>query len=291
MRKLLKHDFKALLRVIIPINIIILASAIVGCLSLTVLFNMDNGQETYSSFFNLVRELTTIGAYLTLMAVLIALSAAFFATLIVICVRYYKNMITDEAYLTFTLPRSTGKIFASKFITGYVGMIITSVFTSIGYAMVGYTFLLNIARESGTNLHQVFKDITEFLNNTVKMLIEDEHFDVHPSLFIIVGIILVIVMTAKQLLLPYTCMNIGGCIAKKYKLLCAVGVYFGFTFISSIIYNVLNFVSMNLVYGFDDFRVSFFFTLLVIYTLLELVITALLWIISAAILKKKLNLQ
>ena len=182
MRKLLKHDFKALLRVIIPINIIILASAIIGCLSLTVLFNMDNGQETYSSFFYLVRELTTIGAYLTLMAVLIALSAAFFATLIVICVRYYKNMITDEAYLTFTLPRSTGKIFASKFITGYVGMIITSVFTSIGYAMVGYTFLLNIARESGTNLHQVFKDITEFLNNTVKMLIEDEHFDVHPSL-------------------------------------------------------------------------------------------------------------
>ena len=290
MRKLLKYDFKALFRVILPVNLLLLLTALTGCISITVLFGMNNN-KVEDDFFSVIRSMTSIGSSLTLMFVLIVISMAYFVTVVVVCVRYYKNMITDEAYLTFTLPRKTGQIFASKFISGYVGMIITSLFVFIGYGMVGFTFLVNMSKETGISLSETFEGVSKVVSEGYRTLIEDELFDIHPVAFIVIGIFLLIIVAAKQLLLPYTCMNLGGCIAKKYKLLCAIGVYFGFTFVSSIVYTVLRYVSMYIIYSSPEMKASSLFALIVLYTLFELAITVLLWFISTIILKKKLNLQ
>ena len=97
--KLLKHDFKSLLRRIWPAFLILFASA-----GLCRLFWRLG--EAYPAF-NLVR-----GLALTLFILLLV--AGYLFVCVVCIMRFYQSMVKDEGYLTHTLPVTKGRLIFSK---------------------------------------------------------------------------------------------------------------------------------------------------------------------------------
>lgn len=102
--KLLKHDFKALFR-----NYGLLFIALFGVTFLYKLYLLLPR--------NIVLEFTN-----SLMGVLyvVVILGCLFGTVVINIVRFYKNLVTDEGYLTFTLPVSSKQIIASKLISSLV---------------------------------------------------------------------------------------------------------------------------------------------------------------------------
>ena len=102
--KLLKHDFKALFR-----NYGLLFIALFGVTFLYKLYLLLPR--------NIVLEFTN-----GLMGVLyvVVILGCLFGTVVINIVRFYKNLVTDEGYLTFTLPVSSKQIIASKLISSLV---------------------------------------------------------------------------------------------------------------------------------------------------------------------------
>ncbi|MBO4356091.1 MAG: hypothetical protein J5850_04480 [Clostridia bacterium] len=290
MIKLLKYDLKALLRIIVPIDATILVAALIGCGSLVALFGVASS-DVNSEVMDFLSIFVSFGSSMTLMFSMILISMAIVVAQIIIFVRYYKNMITDEAYLTFTLPRTSGQIFASKFISGFISLAITAVIVLIGYSLVGLTFAYLTASQAGIGLSEFISDSFKLISGMIKSLTESEMFNVSPVWFIIVAVLFLLTAASKQLLLPYTCMNVGGCVAKKHKLLCAIGIYFGFSFVSTLAYEVINFFVTILLSQSESFYASDLLITFTIYTFIEIAITVILWLISHFVLKKKLNLQ
>lgn len=102
--KLLKHDFKALFRNYSLLFAVLLLVTLLYkvCLLLpkNIVFNFTNG---------------LMGALYV-----IVIPGCLFGAAVINIVRFYKNLVTDEGYLTFTLPVSSRQIVASKLISTLV---------------------------------------------------------------------------------------------------------------------------------------------------------------------------
>ncbi len=102
--KLLKYDFKAMLRMFIPLWVLILIITTIQ----TYLFNADID----SSFFSAAGLLFTIFT-LVLTALLVGTSAL---CAVLVIQRFYKGLLRDEGYLMFTLPVHPWQLVLSKLI-------------------------------------------------------------------------------------------------------------------------------------------------------------------------------
>lgn len=101
--KLMKYDLKSLNRFLVIIHAFLLLSAIAASIFLSIFpFVAASG-----IFF---------GIFLVLYIFMIAGTS--FATNILIAVRFYKNLYSDEGYLTFTLPVTRSQLLLSKTLTG-----------------------------------------------------------------------------------------------------------------------------------------------------------------------------
>lgn len=102
--KLLKHELKAISRILLPLHIILLVCSVIGRFLLTPhLYNPGN-----PSFVILT----------ILSALFFIISGSMLVTSLVIAVRFYKSMFTSEGYLTWTLPATPGQHFLARIISG-----------------------------------------------------------------------------------------------------------------------------------------------------------------------------
>ena len=106
--KLMKYEFKATSRMLLPINGAMLLFALINRLFMELNF-FQTGNMAISA-------LATVMAVMYVMVII----AAFVITLIVIIQRFYKNLLTDEGYLMFTLPVKAHSHITSKGIVAFV---------------------------------------------------------------------------------------------------------------------------------------------------------------------------
>lgn len=111
--KLIKYDFKALNRYLIVIHAMLLVTAIMGRF-LFVKRMMKNPDS--------LSEAGAVIMAIGIMIYVILFMTALFGTLLMIAIYFYKNIYSDEGYLTHTLPVSKGQLLAAKTITGSVWM-------------------------------------------------------------------------------------------------------------------------------------------------------------------------
>ena len=107
LRKLLKHEFRATGRVMLPLFGLLLLASVGANLSI-------RGMLDSSSSF-----LTTIGTIL-IMLFTIAIIAVGIMALVVMVSRFYKNLLQDEGYVMMTLPVSIHQQVWSKLIVSTV---------------------------------------------------------------------------------------------------------------------------------------------------------------------------
>ena len=145
--KLIKHEFRATFRLLIPLFILLFILSIVD----RIVLSLD--------IFHGVLEIIPI---LITFAFVISIATVIIATFILMIMRFYKNLTSDEGYLMFTLPVHTRQLIHSKFLVFFT-------WTIACILAVIAALLIALARpESISELWNSFKQVLKGLNNAME---------------------------------------------------------------------------------------------------------------------------
>ena len=214
--KLMKHEWRATRGVLGLICLICASAAVLGGLSMRYLTWIS----TQLRSFPLVNALCVIAMVVSMVAV----AVCGMGELIYLIWRFYKSRYTDEGYLTFTLPVSTHEILLSSMLNSVIGMLIVTVVVIIsiaGMLLIGASWVDGFWSKLGEVISQLFIEMKRFVGwkelGYASILLCDG----------LMGVICSLVM----LMLSVT---IGSVIAKKHKILAAVGTFYGIQVLMSI---------------------------------------------------------
>lgn len=122
--KLLKQDFRATARIILPLYA---AVPVLGLFT-----NLINRLcENQTGF--LIHAIGTLVSFVFSLSLI----AAVVTTIVLMILRFYRNLMTDEGYLMFTLPVSTTELIFSKLIVSVVWFLGTFAVDALGLLLSG----------------------------------------------------------------------------------------------------------------------------------------------------------
>ena len=110
--KLLKHEFKATARTMLPMFGVVLVLSVLANLSFTRIADTDSGA------LDILFGLFIVAFFLGLFTMGVM-------AMVVMIQRFYKNVLGDEGYLTLTLPVNVHEILWSKLIVSFVWFLAT----------------------------------------------------------------------------------------------------------------------------------------------------------------------
>jgi hypothetical protein len=134
--KLLKHEFRATGRLMLPALGAVLVLAVLANFSIRFI------QVTDSTFLTILFGLV-IGAFG------IGMIAAAVMTLVLMILRFYRNLLRDEGYLMHTLPVSVHELVWSKLIVSLVWFAVTGL-------VICLVVILTALIQTGTDLGELF---------------------------------------------------------------------------------------------------------------------------------------
>ena len=138
---LIRYDFKRQFKMMLPFYI---APLVASGIFIFVYWRITNLSEIEQYFM--------IPYMLAILVSIFVIPAAFFGVFAVVFAYFYRSLISDEGYLTFTLPVTYNQILASKTITG-------SIYTLVGMLIMLASFILlfvGIFSVSGMNMDEFF---------------------------------------------------------------------------------------------------------------------------------------
>lgn len=216
LKKLMKHDFRALSRTLFPLQIGILGGGLVATLltALTIRLGQNSANTGGSA---LLRQLIMGVSATTSVLIGVAIMASALVTLLLICYHFYRSFLANEGYLTFTLPVSTSKLIWSKLLTGMLWTLINGVVimvTLLVFSVFGTT------TDSFANmevLHAFRLFFTEVLPQAAAYI--------NVPLMVVEVVVIGVLALAAQMLQIYFAIVVGGQVAKKHRILAAIGMY------------------------------------------------------------------
>ena len=211
--KLLKHEFRATGKMMLLLSALALGMGAAGAGVLRFLvycFSQPKAPEGVILVLLISGTFLMVGMFLSLFAYLIGVE-------IYLLVRFYRNKFTDEGYLTFTLPASSHQIFASSYVhfifsslwaslVFFLSLIILLVFGTATEGLVSWAVL----KEIGNGFEEIFFIMRTAWNGSEWLYV----INMVVSLF--AGPMLVM-----------CAITVGAVVAKKHKVLAAIGVYYG----------------------------------------------------------------
>ena len=283
LKKLLKYDMKSMVHLLVPLSIAVVGTTIAGTAALRIMQTIDNTK-------NASWILTSALALIFVSTILALLAFSVFSE-ILIMYRYYTQLFTDEGYLTFTLPVKTSSILNSKLINA----LIWSVYTVLVVFFCIFLYVIFGTAEEGLINSKIFTEI----KNALELLTQT--YSAWVILKYIVEIVVIFIISLLYGVLSiYLALTIGSIIAKKHKILAAIGIYYGLNTVMSIFVMIVNFIftftvansyqdsySSNYEIAIDRvFDISFF-----INAASFLVFSIVAYFVTRHLLKNKLNLS
>ena len=272
-RKLIKYDFMSYLRILLPVQLIVIGVALINRIIQLFeppLTESGTGSSTiYNSIFTS-----------SLILYIISIAVCLLITIVISVVRFYQGMYSSEGYLNHTLPVTPTQHIWAKLLTSmlfFVGSLL-AVFISFMIITAGD---LNI---------EIFKAAFYLLGKAFNA------YGSNVALYIVEGVILVLLTCSAMYLKLYCCLSVGQ-LAKKRKILLAFGVYFGIYVLKQIIATVfittaaVNFELIDIIADWISINgtASIHISLcggIVIYAILSVVY----FLINKYLMSKKLNL-
>lgn len=120
--KLLKYEFKASSRILIPLYLVLLITTGINRLMLQL--------DIFDGPFMVIPMIMKVLFMLSVMAI-------FITAFLLMIYRFYKNLLSDEGYLMFTLPTKTHQLIVSKYIATLIWMVVSVIFI-IGSAVLAF---------------------------------------------------------------------------------------------------------------------------------------------------------
>lgn len=204
--KLLKYDFKYVARIWWMLAVGVLGLSVAASLVFRAIFLNINS----NGFFAF---LSVLGMFFLVVS-FIGIFGSLVVTEVLVFVRFYKNFYTDEGYLTFTLPVKRSKLLLSKTLNSIIWF---ALHTALILVCVVIFLGLGIGSSMGTPpLKTVGSSIGWLWDKVGWWLI----------VYAVEAILLFVVLSAFTTCLVQLCITIGAIVAKKQKVLAAVGIYY-----------------------------------------------------------------
>lgn len=222
LKKLMHYDFKSVFKL-----------WWIAALSTFILSLVGGGISTFltANFFTDKKIPIPIIVVAVIVLVMVFIGFAAFAVFseILVYLRFYKNLYSDEGYLTFTLPAKRGTILNSKVLLGFVTTMSTLLVLGLNS-----TVMLVISCHKYIFTKEFLKHLSYFIN---EFLLEYE-YNYFIIIYLIEAIVLCALIALTSLLFAYVCITVASVIAKKGKILVAVGIYYGATSLLSSVMSI-----------------------------------------------------
>ena len=209
LRKLIKYDIKSVARVFWFVAISVLGLSVFGAFVLRGTIAL---MDEYSlSLFSLLGLLISIGC-------IFLIYSSMWVTFFLTYWRYYKNLFSDEGYLTFTLPVSRKQLLLSKTINAMIWSAAQALLLTVSVLI----YLLIVPE--GKDGHFFSPFLFDLIGETFVSLWKNVGawlFAYIPQIFAIL-----FVATLFQIGMIQFSITVGAIIAKRVRLLVAVGVYY-----------------------------------------------------------------
>ena len=267
LKKLFRYDMKALSRTLLPLSLATLACGVLLLLSqLAMRFTPETG--ILSILMPLLFGMLIF--FGSVAAILLPVVGEFF-----ILHRYYKNLFTDEGYLTFVLPATMDEQLASKILSGFLWSFLSSI-TTVAALLIG--FFIPTLWSDGSGLMIVRSLIAAFTAeiSTVSLLI--------------LLIVSAIVSLLTQLILFYVSITLGSLLMSKHKIVGSVLFYF----VTNTVSNIFSSIFATIFVFLSAFTLSEAFMLLMSLAasiVINLVLAVAGYFFILHLLKKRLNLE
>ena len=144
LRKLMKHEFRATGRIMLPLFLILLVTAVGANFSVRGMLDTDS------------RFLNVLGALLV-MAFVIAIMGVCVMSMVVMVQRFYKNLLQDEGYVMMTLPVSVHQQVWSKLIVSAVWFALTLVVVCLACLIMAFD--VELVQQIAAGFRELFQEI------------------------------------------------------------------------------------------------------------------------------------
>lgn len=236
--KLLKHEWRATRGVIGLLCVIILISGLTigGVMCRVVTADevvMELNEDTVASE-TAMSDMEEVICVLLIIAGVMAVAVCGAGSVFVVVYRFYKRCFTDEGYLTFTLPVNQHQILLSSFLNSVFGVFLVVLACFGAVMLAGGMFLLAL----NSTQEILWADVWLSWQDVWQQLADS--FRKNIGQFALLGFSGIVGAFADMILLMLS-VTIGALIAKKHKILAAVGVYYGIGFVMSFVYSAFAF--------------------------------------------------
>jgi len=232
--KLIKHEWKATWKFPTVISIFVVVLTLLGIWSFKMPFwnNLLTGNFEKISFFD-------VCALAILMMYFVYICIAIYAIMIYFAVHFYKNMYTDEGYLSHTLPvKPSQHIISKTFVSGtwYIG---ATVLMLASMMLLLYAFMSTVFSTVGLTA----ADMAELKAMGFDFSLSHfaEAFDTVGGMsfwaFIILMVLTAIFSCYSSMLIIYVCISIGQ-LFKKHKVIASILTYLVVTTVMSTVLTI-----------------------------------------------------
>ncbi|MBE5968484.1 MAG: hypothetical protein E7255_16280 [Lachnospiraceae bacterium] len=259
LKKLLKHELKATSRYLVPLFLVLFLFTILNKITL--------GLDIFKGLFKIIPGITFTGYVLSLIAIVVV-------TFVILVIRFYKNLTSEEGYLMFTIPAKSNQLVNSKLLIAMLWTIL-----SILAVILSLFFLfmkeINLGLFLGS-IREMWEEITlVFHGNAILLAVE-----------MIVTAILSLINTLLQI---YVSIAIGQ-LFNGHKLIGSFGAYIGINLVLQILFTTAIVVSGVVFHSFNDLKytTTLFFPILIV---VILVINGIYYGVTNYLFTNKLNLE
>ena len=211
--KLLKHEWRATRGMLGTRCLVCLGASLLGGGTMRYLIT--------ASYADAQHHAIVVLNVLAMVAAIIAVAVTGVAALFLLIGRFYKSRFTDEGYLTFTLPVNTHQNLLASMANTAIGMVIIFFVICAALAvwmLIGFSAIPGFYERVREVLPEVWAEICREIGKA-------ENSDIFGG----IALFLVNVLTGSvcELVVLMLSVTIGSIIAKKHKILAAVGLYYG----------------------------------------------------------------
>ena len=157
-------------------------------------------------------------------------------------VRYYTNFFSDEGYLTFTLPVKRSVLLNSKILSFFVYHVMTFA------VLILDIFIFLLVAAGFKNFFQGFNNVIQGISETIP------HLSASALVCLVFLPLYLLSFSLLSMNIYYSSLTFGAIIAKKHKVLAAIGIYFGIGTILSFIDRIIGAFTLHpLLKGFFSY--------------------------------------
>ena len=212
--KLIKYEFKATARNLIPLYGVLLLISIINKVFFPIGVEAEKVGLSSSALFNIVRLLSII-LYIVVFVV------GNVITVIVIVQRFYRNLLMDEGYLMNTLPVKPSMNILSKLVVATVWSIVTAVVSGLSIIILAY---------NKYSYESAIADIKAVINRGIEV------FGAGLYLILFEIILIILLSVILSLLIMYSSMLIGHLfnnhrVLLSFSAFLVINIIFNFLFI------------------------------------------------------------